>query len=232
MISISPLRRGLGLIRFLLGTVVLAAILANLYGIYANWPGDADGDGKADGLTWRPLDAAWWTNTRNSARSDLAQAREKMLGEGGVIDDMKDWYKRQSSSTSDGNDQPAASPQPETPEPPAAPGTPAPIKQLVSSEPALDPAAVSKEPTLHLEDRIVAAGERFQEGLILLEDGLRGDDPSQQAEAEQRFRKVGFLLDGVAEEYAKREPHDPELLTFAKGLGERNQRILSQAFPK
>ncbi len=101
-------RSGMSFLKFLVMVVLLAGVLVIGWGIYANRGQDHDGDGEPDGFTLQLTNPAWWQVARGSAR-DLVektrpyvdQMKEKVWGDGGLVDDAKAWLEQDDDGASD-----------------------------------------------------------------------------------------------------------------------------------
>ncbi|MFW5859316.1 MAG: hypothetical protein ACOCYP_04775 [Planctomycetota bacterium] len=94
-------RSGMSFLKFLIMVVLLASVVVIGWGIYANRGQDHDGDGEPDGFTLQLTNPDWWQVARGSAR-DLVektrpyvdQMKEKVWGDGGLVDDAKAWLEQ------------------------------------------------------------------------------------------------------------------------------------------
>lgn len=199
-----------GFFRFIIGTALLAVVVVLGFGVWSNWHKDHDGDGEPDGFTLRVLDPTWWGQARGKAEpmADEAVATGKQLGERfkELAAQTEEWLDRTDSVT-------------------GSAGDPLPIDgpDDLSQPVAVDP--VAEEPTLHLEDRIIAARARID---VLLELAGEGGVPMDQVE--RHLRAECRELRAVVPVYAQRQGHDPQLVRMATELRRRGEELLAYGF--
>lgn len=253
----TPSRHG-GFLKFLIGVVVIAALVVLGWGVFANWQRDADGDGQPDGFSLRVLDPQWWDASKQDAQPLVAQARdwalerkEQIWGEGGYVDQGESWLEewraqkqQQQPATGDAATPPADGA--ETGQGKLQTGRggedgPGSATSLAPA-PEADPApTASPEPrvspaTRRQEERIEAAEEAFAQGL----EEFRAADPAggwtderiaHYDQAREHFLQVRRILvdEGTVENYEALDDHDPLIATKAKELAQLNQKLLYDA---
>lgn len=234
----SPTRRGGGFIKFLATIVLVALLVAVGWTVFVNWAPDEDGKRSFDGLKNVDLtDTDSWTKAIDEAKpvvewseEQLASFKEKVWGEDGLLADAEDWLathknvsaKATASATDEAKPvQPTVKPEPGRTQKPTVKPT---VKQLSPR-------------TERLESKIRNAYDVMAEGIGHYNAG----NPSRhgwtdQSVAEIRkakdcFQRVRVMLvdDGTVDDYAEQDDHDPSLLSQAKQMIAKNQKLLHTA---
>ncbi|NRA38629.1 MAG: hypothetical protein HRU15_10845 [Planctomycetes bacterium] len=254
-------RDGLGLFKMLVLMVFMAAAMLIGFGIYANWDEDNNGDGQADGFTLRIFDPNWYGIARDDARplaqnakGQLLNIREKVMGDGGLLDQGGDVYqqlmqtdaaskKRGGVHTSKKNANKKkilhgdkANIQDGNKKNSWAAGS----KAVNDNDPEgaykFDAKNSSEKPTLHLEDDILQAGEHFAAGKVAYlsaydrDKNLREDYARHMTTSKEELIKAKELLQPAVTEYAKRPDADPHMQQTSKNLLEAVEKVLADAY--
>lgn len=249
----TPSRHGGGFVKFVVGVVVIAALVVLGWGVFANWHRDADRNGQADGFTLRVGDPEWWDASKQDAQPLVAKARdwaleqkEEIWGEGGYLDQGETWLEDWQAQKAAGQD--VARPEGENGsgklqtgrggEAPADPATGDPTTTAPAQPTAAPaPAGPTKSPaTLRQEERIQAAEESFAKGLEEYrsanpEGGWTDERVAHYDAARDHFRNVRRILveeDTIAT-YESYPDHDPLIAKKAGELAQLNQKLLYDA---
>ncbi len=222
-LGLAGVRAGFSLLRTLLALAVVAALGLLTWTTLVNW--------RATGtLTFHPFDAAWWAarpaptdralndpggSALDGARSLAAQAKEKLWGPGGVVEQVETWWGRGAAATA------------------AAPGAAAPAPIAVApaggARPGVDRAT--------LERQLAYAQVSFRSGLDAFKRGAPAAAPTVAvqraalAEARTHFQHAHDLLAQDIPAYAALGDHDPRVLENARQLLDYDEQLLALAVP-
>lgn len=254
-----PHRCGLSLLSGLLMFILLLLTVALAWGAYANRHIDYSGDGEPDGLTLQITNPAWWAVAIGGAgdlidktRPFVESVREELWGEGGLMDDARDWLDQRRSSQppadAETTGQADSDPEAAAAEPDASAAaarqprmqTVKPVTtrevEVVRVDPDDRQASMGRSPRLlRLEQRFSYIEEHFSEGIAHYEranPGQQAWDSDRLAEARQArsyFVKVRDDLNTWLEDYRAVPDHDPEMIARAERLLVLNQRLLANA---
>ena len=220
-------RAGFSLLRALLALVVIAALGLLTWTTLVNW--------RATGtLTFHPFDAAWWAarpaptdralndpggTALDEARSLATQAKEKLWGPGGVVEQVETWWGRGAAVAAAA---PGAGAHP-------APGAP------TANAPVAPAAAGADRATL--ERQLAYAQVSFRSGLDASKRGAPAASPTPEvqraalAEARTHFQHAHDLLAQDIPAYAALADHDPRVLENARQLLDYDEQLLALTAP-
>ena len=264
--SPQPHRGGLSLLSALLMFLLLLLTVALAWGSYANRYEDYSGDGTADGFTLQITNPRWWavafgaaSDLIDSTRPFVESVREDLWGEGGLLDDARDWLDQRrsppapdeaeatgqldtSAATEESPVEPRSDASPSSSTGPRQPRMQT-VKPVTSREVEIiqvDPddrqASMGRSPRiLRLEQRFSYIEEHFSEGIAHYEranPGQQAWDSDRLAEARQArtyFVKVRDDLNAWLDDYRALPEHDPAMIARAERLLQLNQRLLANA---
>ena len=220
-------RAGFSLVRALLALVVIAALGLLTWTTLVNW--------RVSGtLTFHPFDAAWWAarpaptdralndpggTALDQARSLAGQAKEKLWGPGGVVEQVETWWGRGAAAA-------AAAPGGAVPPAGSAPPAGAPA---VAATPGVDRAT--------LERQLAYAQVSFRSGLDASKRAAPAAAPSAEVqraaltEARTHFQHAHDLLAQDIPAYAALGDHDPRVLENAHQLLDYDEQLLALTAP-
>lgn len=241
MLTMRPTRYG-GVFKFLLSVVLMAALIAGGWLVYANWGRDADGKMTSDG--WRsldPRDKEFYDTGVDKAKPIVDWTSEKLQvfkqavwGQEGLLADAERWIARQQGAGSPAEDAATAGV--------AGSETTATATATREAEPTVAdaaPAAPSPEPamspgTQRLDDKLHNAFDLFAEGVehyragMPAEHGWTDEVVAEIKQAKNCFQRVREILqdEGTVESYRAAPDHDAVVLHRAEELMLRNQKLL------